>query len=178
MHYQKIYNSPLGQMTLISDGEYLTGLIFSNSSDSHKFKEKNIPKDLPIFDETIKWLDIYFSGENPTFTPKYKLENISDFTKEVIEYIKPIPYGEVITYGDIANEIAKKKHINKMSSQAVGGAVGRNPICLIIPCHRVVGQNKQLTGYGGGIDNKIKLLELEKVDVQNYKLPKKRKTNE
>lgn len=175
MHYQKIHNSPLGQMTLISDGEYLTGLIFSNSPESNKFIENNINKDLPIFDNTIKWLDIYFSGKNPNFTPKYKLENISDFTREVIEYIKPIPYGEVITYGDIANKIAKKKHINKMSSQAVGGAVGRNPICLIIPCHRVVGQNKQLTGYGGGIANKIKLLELEKIDIQNYKLPKKRK---
>lgn len=161
-------------MTLISDGEYLTGLIFSNSPYSNKFIEKNITKDLPIFDDTIKWLDIYFSVKNPNFTPKYKLENISD-TREVIEYIKPIPYGEVITYGDIANKIVKKKHINKMSSQAVGGAVGRNPICLIIPCHRVVGQNKQLTGYGGGIANKIKLLELEKIDIQNYKLPKKRK---
>lgn len=143
-------------MTLISDGKYLNGLIFLNFLDSNKFKENNINKDLTIFDEIIKWLAIYFSRENPNFTPKYKLENISNFTKEVIEYIKQIPYGEVIIYRDSANKIAQKKHINKMSSQAVGGAVGRNPICLIIPCHRVVGQNKQLTGYGSGIDNKIK----------------------
>ena len=84
-----------------------------------------------------------------------------------------IPWGEVITYGDIADGIAKKKGLSRMSSQAVGGAVGWNPICIIIPCHRVVGSNGSLTGYGGGISNKIKLLELEGHDMNDFIIPTK-----
>ena len=117
---------------------------------------------MPIFDETKKWLDIYFSGKNPDFTPKYKIENLTPFRKQVIGIMNEIPYGKTITYNDIAKEIAKSKGIERMSAQAVGGAVGWNPICIIIPCHRVIGSDGSLTGYGGGINNKIKLLEIER----------------
>ena len=119
-------------------------------------------KDLLIFKETSKWLDIYFNGNVPDFTPKYKIENLTPFRKDVIDIMNEIPFGKTLTYNDIAKTIAKKRGIERMSSQAVGGAVGWNPICIIIPCHRVVGTNGSLTGYGGGIKNKVALLTLEK----------------
>ena len=117
---------------------------------------------MPIFEETIKWLDIYFSGQVPSFTPKYKINNITPFRKMVIDIMCNIDYGRIVTYNDIALEIAKKRGISKMSAQAVGGAVGWNPICIIIPCHRVIGSDGSLVGYGGGINNKRLLLEHEK----------------
>ena len=153
---------------LSSDGTYLTGLWFIGSKDDIKHSSFMIEKNLPIFKETCKWLDIYFSGKNPNFTPKYKVDNLTLFRKEVIDEMCLIPYGKVITYKDIAKSIAKKRNLNKMSSQAVGGAVGWNPICLIIPCHRVVGTGGNLTGYGGGIKNKIALLKLEGNDMNQY----------
>lgn len=122
--------------------------------------------------ETEKWLDLYFQGRNPDFTPKYKIEG-TPFRLAVSKIMCKIPYGSVVTYQDIANELAKMKGIAKMSAQAVGGAVGWNPICLIVPCHRVVGKNGSLTGYGGGIQNKVKLLELEGIDMSKYFVPKK-----
>lgn len=128
---------------------------------------------MPIFDKTIKWLDIYFSGQEPDFTPEYKIEKLTPFRKQVIDIMNKIPYGKTITYNDIAKEIAKSKGIEKMSAQAVGGAVGWNPICIIIPCHRVVGTNGSLVGYSGGINNKIKLLEIEKNDMNKFTVPKK-----
>ena len=173
MKYITTYNSPLGLINITSDGEYLTGLYFDKSSDSSKFKENYNTKDLKIFDETKKWLDIYFSGKIPTFTPKYKIENLTPFRKQVIDILNTIPYGKTITYKDIANVIAKEKGIEKMSSQAVGNAVGWNPICIIIPCHRVIGTNRSLTGYGGGIKNKIGLLEIERNDISSFIIPKK-----
>lgn len=163
MMYKQIYKTPEGldDIILESDGKYLNKLIFFNSKDEDKLCKEAKEKNLEIFKETSKWLDIYFSGKIPDFTPKYKLMNLSDFTMEVIEYIKEIPYGKTITYGDIARKIAKNKNIKRMSAQAVGGAVSRNPICIIIPCHRILGANNKLTGFGGGINNKIKLLEKE-----------------
>lgn len=172
MKYTQKYNSPLGLILMKSDGEYLTGLWFENSKDSIKHQEETLEKDLPIFRETRNWLNQYFNGIIPQFTPKYKIENITPFRKSVINIMKEIPYGKVITYNDIAIAIAKERKIPKMSAQAVGGAVGWNPICIIIPCHRVVGVNGNLTGYGGGIQNKIKLLELEKNDMSKFIIPK------
>lgn len=128
---------------------------------------------LPIFEDTFKWLDIYFAGKVPDFIPKYRVDNLTDFRKEVMEHMLMIPYGETTTYGEIADSIAKKKGISKMSSRAVGGAVGWNPICIIIPCHRVIGSNQSLTGYGGGIENKISLLKLEKHDMNKFIIPKR-----
>lgn len=104
---------------------------------------------------------IFFSGNEPNFTLKYKIDNTTDFRKNIISKMNKISYGKVVSYGDIAREVAKEKGIKKMSAQAVGGAVGANPICIIILCHRVIGDDGSLTGYGGGIKNKIELLKLE-----------------
>ena len=168
------YNSPEGysNIKMSSDGTYLTGLWFENSKDSYKHKYNFEKKDLPIFDKTINWLDIYFSGENPNFTPEYKIENLTSFRRQVIDIMNRISYGKVITYNDIAKEIASSRGIKRMSAQAVGGAVGWNPICIIIPCHRVVGANGNLTGYGGGIQNKIRLLQQEKHNMDKFTIPK------
>ena len=137
--YKWFYETPSGfdNMVMTSDGEYLTALVFQNSNDIEKIEKNAKEEYLDIFKETSNWLDLYFEGKIPDFIPSYKLENLSRFTLEVIEYIKKIPYGKVISYGDIANCIAKKKNIKRMSAQAVGGAVGRNPICIIISCHRL-----------------------------------------
>ena len=119
-------------------------------------------EELPIFVETCHWLDIYFSGKEPNFTPQLKM-NTTPFRKAVWEILLTIPFGKTMTYGEIAKLIAQKRGIAQMSAQAVGGAVGHNPISLIIPCHRVVGPKGKLTGYAGGLDKKAKLLRLEGV---------------
>lgn len=157
-----------------SDGESLIGLYFEDSKDSSKHEANCKEEKLPIFEETCKWLDTYFSGKEPDFTPKYKINNLTNFRKEVIEIMNTIPFGETITYNDIAKTIAKRHGIKRMSAQAVGGAVGWNPICIIIPCHRVVGANGSLTGYGGEIKNKISLLENEGNSMSKYFLPKRK----
>ena len=118
-------------------------------------------------------MDIYFSGKDPGFIPKYKIENLTEFRNLVITEMLKIPFGQTVTYAKIAKAIAKLKNLDKMSSQAVGGAVGWNPICLIIPCHRVVGSNGSLTGYGGGIKNKLNLLKLEGNDMNKFTVPTK-----
>lgn len=166
-------NSQFSDILMSSDGTYLTGLWFEHSRDSKKHQSDLTFKNLLIFDQTKTWLDLYFSGQVPNFIPPYKINNLTPFRKQVIEIMKEIPYGNVVTYQDIANKIAKMNGISKMSAQAVGGAVGWNPICLIIPCHRVVGTSGSLTGYGGGIQNKVKLLELEKLDMSQFKIPTK-----
>lgn len=174
MNYKYMYKTPKGfsNMIMNSNGEYLTGLWFEGSRDSSKHKIDCEEKKLPIFIETINWLDIYFSKKVPDFTPKYKIENLTPFRQEVINIIKNIPFGKTLTYNDISKIIAKNRGIPKMSSQAVGGAVGWNPICIIIPCHRVIGANGNLTGYGGGIKNKMALLAHEKNDISKYFIPK------
>ena len=170
MTYKYMYQTPenFSNMIMNSDGEYLTGLFFENSKDDTTKWANFEEKDLPVFKETIKWLDTYFDGKIPEFTPKYRIENLTSFRREVIDILNSIPYGKTLTYNDIANTIAKKRGISKMSAQAVGGAVGENPICIIVPCHRVIGKNSNLTGYGGGMKNKIALLKLEKI-YQNAK---------
>lgn len=175
MTYKWAYKTPYGFDDIImnSDGKYLTGLWFVGSKDESKHTIECEEKELLIFKETRQWLDIYFSGKIPDFTPKYKINNITPFRQEVIDIMNTIAYGNTVTYSDISNIIAKKRGIKKMSSQAVGNAVGYNPICIIIPCHRVVGMNGNLTGYGGGIKNKVSLLALEKNDMNKYFIPKK-----
>lgn len=165
MEYTHHYDSPLGGITLASDGEALTGLWFDGQkyfADSLDLEHEE--KVLPIFKEAAKWLDIYFSGRVPDFTPALSMKT-TPFRKAVWEILLTIPYGETMTYGEIADRIARQKGIPKMSAQAIGGAVGHNAISLIIPCHRVVGANGSLTGYAGGIDKKVKLLQLESVVV-------------
>ena len=162
MDYLHHYDSPLGAMTLASDGKNLIGLWF----DDQKYFTATIEglpaeKELPIFDQTIRWLHIYFDGGVPNFLPPLAPRGTA-FQKEVWDILLTIPYGKTMTYGDIAEILAKRRGFAKMSPQAVGGAVGHNPISLIIPCHRVVGAKGKLTGYAGGLDKKAKLLSLER----------------
>ncbi len=168
MPYISLYITPssFDNLLLVSDGDLLTGLHFIGSQKTEELMWVGEKSDLPIFRETQRWLDSYFSGRQPDFTPRYKLENVTPFRQEVSDIMCTIPFGQTMTYGEIAMQIARRHGMRRMSAQAVGGAVGWNPICLIIPCHRVMGSGGQLTGYGGGINNKIALLELEGIDFQ------------
>ena len=162
MIYTYRYASQLGSITLASDGESLTGLWFDGQKYfPHKLISESLESEMPIFTQTCNWLDIYFSGRIQDFTPSISL-NTTPFRKAVYEILLTIPHGQTMTYGEIANIIAEQKGIERMSAQAVGGAVGHNPISIIIPCHRVVGADGSLTGYAGGLDRKIELLKLEK----------------
>ena len=162
MKYVYNYNSPLGSILIASNGEALTGLWFDEQKHfPHNLISESTEEELPIFTQAIKWLNTYFGGKAPDFTPQISLQT-TPFRKAVYEILLSIPYGQTMTYGEIANIIAEQKGIERMSAQAVGGAVGHNPISIIIPCHRVVGANGSLTGYAGGLHRKIKLLKLEK----------------
>lgn len=171
MKHKLRYKTPEGfsDIILIAENDCLTGLFFEGSHDDVKHRGEFEEKPLPIFDDAVRWLDIYFSGNQPDFTPKYKIDNLTDFRKEVIDIMLSIPYGKTITYGEIAAMLAKRRGLPRMSSQAVGGAVGWNPLCLIIPCHRVIGADNSLTGYGGSLSNKISLLNLEGHDLSKFK---------
>ncbi|MDR0828216.1 MAG: methylated-DNA--[protein]-cysteine S-methyltransferase [Desulfovibrio sp.] len=173
MQYTYEYASPMGMITAASNGESLTGLWFNGQKYFAATLEKeNTAKIMPIFKETKKWLDIYFTGKNPGFMPSLYM-NGSEFRIAVWKILCQIPFGAVITYGDIAKQIADQKGLKKMSAQAVGGAVGHNPVSIIVPCHRVVGANGNLTGYAGGIGTKIKLLTLEGLDMKKFFVPAK-----
>ena len=162
MIYTYRYASQLGNITLASDGESLIGLWFDGQKHfPHKLISESTEAELPLFTQTIKWLNTYFSGKAPDFTPPISL-NTTPFRKAIYEILLSIPYGQTMTYDEIANIIAEQKGIERMSAQAVGSAVGHNPISIIIPCHRVVGADGSLTGYAGGLDRKIELLKLEK----------------
>lgn len=167
MYYISKYNSPLGVITVASDGEALSGLwfdgqkYFADRLNKKEFGEQSTDGlKVPVLKETEKWLDIYFSGKVPDFTPDLNLNGVSPFRKRVWKIILKIPYGKLTTYGQIAKKIEAETG-KRVSAQAVGGAVGHNPISLIIPCHRVVGANGGLTGYAGGLDKKTFLLKLE-----------------
>ncbi len=175
MKYMTTYRSPLGTITLAARGENLTGLWL----DGQKYHGAGIAEDAatkddaPVFIAAKKWLDSYFSGEKPDASALLLCPEGSLFRQEVWRILLEIPYGQVVTYGDIAKKMAARMNRTSMSSQAVGGAVGHNPISIIIPCHRVVGAGGSLTGYAGGIGAKIKLLELEGVDMSGMFTPKK-----
>ena len=162
MIYTFHYKSPLGIITLAGNGESLTGLWFDGQKHfPHKLISESTEAELPIFTQTYNWLDIYFSGRNPASTPPIYL-NTTPFRRAVYDILLTIPYGQTMTYGEIANIIAEQNGVERMFAQAVGGAVGHNPVSIIIPCHRVVGADGSLTGYAGGLDRKIELLKLEK----------------
>lgn len=173
MLYYKKVASPLGEITLRSDGEALTGLWFAD--DKH-YGAKDIAgaalADLDVFMQAEAWLAEYFAGREPKVSVPLKLQG-SEFQMQVWRLLQDIPYGRLVTYGDIAKKIAAQKGLARMSAQAVGGAVGHNPMCIIVPCHRVVGANGSLTGYGGGMWRKVRLLELEKVDMSKLTVPTK-----
>ena len=164
MTYRFRYSTPNGfdDILMFSDGSVLTELRFEQMHKKSEQKELFEEKNLPVFNDVRRWLDIYFSGKEPDFTPDYRIDGMTPFRRDVFEILLKIPFGKTVTYGEIAAEIAKKRNIAKMSAQAVGGAVGWNPVCIIVPCHRVIGADGSLTGYGGGITNKIALLKLEK----------------
>lgn len=180
MHYYSHYHSPLGPMTMASDGEHLTGLWFDGQKhdratlDDHSVQDE----DLPILQETRRWLDAYFSGSAEGPQPSSQLPTApalavdgSPFRRMVLEILRSIPPGRTMTYAQIAAQVAQRTGRERVSAQAVGGAVGRNPISLIIPCHRVVGSNGSLTGYASGIGNKRRLLEMEGADLSGMVMP-------
>ena len=171
--YIESFPSPIGELTLGSDGEFLTGLWLA---DQKYFMADVVEiaseKPLPIFQETKAWLERYFRAENPGPIPAVRPQG-SEFRQCVWELLVEIPYGKLVTYGELAQKVGAQRGMAKMSSRAVGGAVGHNPVSIIIPCHRVVGANGSLTGYGGGIARKIALLELEGVDMSKLSIPTK-----
>lgn len=160
--YISNYLSPLGPLLLASDGTALTGLWFEDQRHLPPMKmlEKARPDSLPLFDATFEWLDRYFAGRDPGATPPLRPAG-SPFQQAVWALLREIPYGKRTTYGILARELAGRQNRSTWSAQAVGGAVGRNPISILIPCHRVVGHNGSLTGYAGGIERKCRLLRLE-----------------
>ena len=168
MKYKANYPSPIGNLTLISDGTNLTHVILEKESYYQNIKKEAKTNDnLEIFKQTKIWLDKYFNKEKPNIDNlKLKLEG-TPFQIKIWNALKTISYGQTVTYGFVAQKIN-----SKTSARAVGGAIGHNPIPIIIPCHRVVGTNNNLTGFTGGIDVKIKLLKLEGLDITKYKIPK------
>ncbi len=175
MYYSTEYQSPIGAITLACDDSGIAGLWIENQ----KYYGDTIPEtmtandEIPVFNLAKKWLDRYFAGKKPEISELPLAPVGGEFRRKVWDILCRIPYGQVTTYGAIAKKIAEAKGLKTMSSQAVGGAVARNPISIIIPCHRVVGSNGSLTGYAGGIDIKIKLLELEGADLSRLFVPKK-----
>ncbi len=173
MVYIQKYASPVGGMLLAADEIGLTGVWF----DGEKFFADNLPaeheeKETATLAAAKRWLDIYFTGREPDFTPPLHPVG-SLFRLKVWDILLQIPYGQTVTYGWIAQELAAREGLARMSAQAVGGAVGHNEISIIIPCHRVVGTSGSLTGYAGGLDKKIALLKTEHVDMSRFFVPKR-----
>lgn len=169
MVFTQRYASPLGGLLLAADEQGLIGLWFDGARHfAANLPEAREEKRTPILDETARWLDDYFSGGQPDFTPPLHLIG-SAFRLRVWARLLEIPYGQTTTYG----ALAKRLNAGRMSAQAVGGAVGHNPISIIVPCHRVVGTNGSLTGYAGGLERKIRLLEIEQTDMHGLFRPKK-----
>jgi methylated-DNA-[protein]-cysteine S-methyltransferase len=175
LYYSTVYPSPLGEITLASDGKNLTGLWFAGQKYHGAVVYKGMVKKagVPVFDLAREWLNGYFKGGNPLISDLPLAPAGTEFRQMVWRILCRIPYGELTSYGDIARKAAAITGKNRISSRAVGGALGHNPVSIIIPCHRVVGAGGSLTGYGGGIERKIKLLELEGVDMTRLYVPKK-----
>lgn len=168
MIYTKHYDSPLGGILLAADETGLTGLWF----DGAKYFAAGLVGEVgrgetPVLAETVRWLDCYFAGTEPDFTPPLHPRG-SAFRLAVWDILRQIPYGATVTYGEIARRLAAQRGQSRLSAQAVGGAVGHNTISIILPCHRVVGTDGSLTGYAGGLDKKTALLRLERVDTRRF----------
>lgn len=172
MTFIQHYDSPLGGILLAADEIGLTGLWFDGQKYfAHGLPAERVERNTHALSEAKRWLDVYFAGREPDFMPP--LHPIgSAFRRDVWDILLQIPYGQVTTYGEIARRLAAKQGLPWMSAQAVGGAVGHNEISVIIPCHRVVSANGSLTGYAGGIEKKVKLLELEHTDMTGFSIPK------
>lgn len=173
MIYTSEYISPMGGILLAADMLGIRGLWFEGQRFfARGLTEERTEEETPAIAEAKHWLDVYFTGKDPGFLPPLHPVG-SAFRQEVWQLLLQIPYGKTVTYGDIAKRLAGKTGAEGMSAQAVGGAVGHNEISIIIPCHRVVGTNGSLTGYAGGIEKKVKLLELEHADMSRFFVPKK-----
>ena len=160
--FESRLHSPLGEVRLRSDGKSLTGLWFVGQvNDAKDNRDIEIKDDLPIFGQVESWLESYFSGEQTPIKISLQPKGTM-FQERVWKILQEIPYGETMTYGDIARRIAKEKGVATYSAQAVGQAVGKNPISILIPCHRVLGKNGALTGYAGGVHRKEQLLKVER----------------
>jgi methylated-DNA-[protein]-cysteine S-methyltransferase len=165
MEYVQKIKSPVGMLTVSSDGNNICGLWIEGQKYFAKTLEKDAAEqNLPVFEDVRKWLVIYFSGKKPDFMPPL-LPKGSSFQKSVWDNLCKIPYGKTVTYGELAKQCEWENKGKRTSARAIGGAVGHNPVSILIPCHRVIGKNGSLTGYAGGIDKKIKLLELEGATV-------------
>lgn len=173
MRYTTHYESPLGPMLLAGDGEFLSGLWFVGQKyfAAGLCGEPLVNDELPTFAAARAWLDDYFAGRRPASAGLPLAPAGSSFRRAVWDLLREIPYGETTTYGELARQLAARLGRSAMSAQAVGGAVGHNPLTLIVPCHRVVGTDGSLTGYAGGIERKRQLLGLEGVDMAGFYLP-------
>lgn len=173
MMYCTRYSSPVGAIMVASDGESVVGLWLEGQKyfAATVREEMTEQPDLPVLVAARRWLDGYFRGERPAIADLPLAPKGGAFRRAVWDILCEIPYGEVVTYGAIAKKMAAGTNKESMSAQAVGGAVGHNPISIVIPCHRVVGSNGSLTGYAGGIGNKISLLEHEGVDMSRLHVP-------
>lgn len=163
MEFIRFYHSPLGELAMTSDGAALTGLWFRDCAPASRATAVCVEtQDLPVFQQAERWLDRYFREEDPGVPPPLALRGTA-FRRTVWELLlSELPYGRTRTYGELASRTAARLGRPAMSAQAVGGALGRNPILLMIPCHRVIGANGSLIGYAGGLDRKRRLLELER----------------
>lgn len=167
--FERIIQTPLGEVRLRSDGKSLTGLWFVGQvNDAKDNRDIEIKDDLPIFGQVETWLERYFSGEETPITIPLQPKG-TVFQERVWKILQEIPYGKTMTYGEIAQRIAKEKGVATYSAQAVGQAVGKNPISILIPCHRVLGKNGELTGYAGGVHRKEQLLNLERGKINGIK---------
>ena len=190
--YATIYDSPIGKLLLYADGSALTGVLFegetlkrqsiegvrslwvrhgdadvsvcTDRTERQGYEGFFIEAESAILTETKRWLDRYFSGKAPGMLPSIRIEGTT-FQREVLTLLLDIPYGETTTYGALAQRIAATRGVSRMSARAVGGAVGRNEIAVLVPCHRVIGADGSLTGYSGGLEKKIALLRLEGIDL-------------
>ena len=172
---QMEYASPVGRITLVSDSGALIGAWIEGQkyfAATLQEEPETDPHD-PVLGRAADWLDDYFAGKKPAVSDLPLQPRGSAFRQEVWKLLCEIPYGETVTYGDLADKIAAARGVKRFSAQAVGGAVGHNPISIIIPCHRVVGANGSLTGYAGGIARKVALLKHEGALTDRMYVPEK-----
>lgn len=175
MMFTQTYDSPLGEILLAADDQGLTGLWFAGQKHfaaGLADADERTERETPVLAEAKRWLDVYFTGREPDFLPPLHPVGTA-FQLAVWDTLLQIPYGQTTTYGSIARQLAEQCGGEQTSARAVGSAVGRNHVSLIIPCHRVVGSNGSLTGYAGGIDRKVQLLQLEGTDMRRFFVPKR-----
>lgn len=172
MTYTQTYSSPLGEVLLSADDMGLSGLWFVGQRYfARTLPSGAVPRETPVLTASKRWLDCYFSGKRPDFLPPLHLIG-TDFQQAVWNLLLEIPYGQTVTYGALARTLAQQLGKPAMSAQAVGAAVGRNPVSVIVPCHRVVGADGNLTGYAGGVERKLQLLQLEGADLTRLHVSK------